>query len=712
MWLERAAVYGHAMAMVREHAPDAATVPKTRGLSFRPDVEGLRGIAVALVVLLHVGVTGVSGGYIGVDVFFVISGFLITSLLIDEFAATDRVSMLGFYSRRARRILPAACIVIAVTVIAVYLQLGALIGKHAAVDGVWAAGFLANFRFISTGTNYFASALPPSALQHYWSLAVEEQFYFVWPTVFFGLMLLGRRLGRSTLTLRGGLLAVVGCSLLWSIRQSAATPTTAYFSPLTRAWELGAGALIAAFATHLPEVKAIVRAIATWIGLALIMIAAFTFTSTTVFPGYAALVPVVGAGLVITGGIGQPTAAAGLVLGIAPVRWIGRISFSLYLWHWPVIVIAEQRTSQQLSGLARIVCVLTALALSVASYYCVERPLHMSAFLKPNADTNWHRARKALLAGAVAITVAVAVSLVTDNRATSSINAALRERTNESATSFALLKPGAQVAAMERQIEDGVRQGLALRSVPTVLNPPVLGLKTAFVHKYSVCMQSQPEAVAAKTCNFGATDQSSTIIVFGDSHAMSWMPALDAYGKAAGYKIVTLYKARCPLPSANPQCTTWRNNALEYIGAHRPVAVIMSFTQAVTLNSKTQQNGWINRYRKVLEQLKPTGAALVGIGNNPLLAEDPGLCLGRPNADPSTCRASYVARPVADAELALVRREGGTAIDPKPWLCVDTQCPVIIGGYIAYADTGHLSAQYVTRVAPLVAAQLHQAGLR
>ncbi len=257
-------------------------------LTFRPDLEGLRAVAVVLVIVLHFGVAAVSGGYVGVDVFFVISGFLITSLLIDEVRGTQRVSILGFYARRARRILPASCLVIVVVVVVAYWQLGPLVGRTTAVDGQWASGFAANFRFIRQGTDYFASALPPSPLQHYWSLAVEEQFYVVWPTVLFGLVLIGRRLSRSDLIMRLGLGAIIVGSLYWSIHLSRINPTNAYFSPFTRAWELGAGALIAMFSIGIRRTPATIRAVATWIGFAMVVITAFTFTASTVFPGYAA----------------------------------------------------------------------------------------------------------------------------------------------------------------------------------------------------------------------------------------------------------------------------------------------------------------------------------------------------------------------------------------------------------------------------------------
>ena len=209
---------------------EAGTAPEDR--AFRPDVEGLRAVAVLLVVLYHAGVGKLGGGYVGVDVFFVISGFVITGVLFRERVTAGTTSLLGFYARRCRRILPAATLVLVCTVVASHLVLGAAAGVRSADDAKWAAVFLANFHFASVGTNYLAAQLPPSPLQNFWTLSVEEQFYLVFPTLF--LMVAGLRL---RLTLRTRLLVVLGaisvCSLSWSIIQTASNPNFAYFSPFT-----------------------------------------------------------------------------------------------------------------------------------------------------------------------------------------------------------------------------------------------------------------------------------------------------------------------------------------------------------------------------------------------------------------------------------------------------------------------------------------------
>jgi peptidoglycan/LPS O-acetylase OafA/YrhL len=700
-------------------------------IAFRPDIEGLRAVAVGLVVALHAGVTMVSGGYIGVDVFFVVSGFLITSLLIREERSTGRVSIPGFYARRARRILPAACLVIAVTVLVSYQQLGALLGKATATDGIWSALFAADFRFIAQGTNYFTSALPPSPLQNYWSLAVEEQFYFVWPTVLFGLMVLGRRSNRSMLALRLGLLVVVAGSLALSVQQSVQNPTNAYFSPFTRAWELGAGALIAVAVGAITRLPATLKAAATWVGLALIAVAAFTFDATTVFPGYAALIPVGGTVLVIAGGIGDPPGSARMLLGLKPLRWLGLISFSVYLWHWPVLTIAEERSPSGLSGAARVVCLLIIMALSVATYMIVEHPLRTSSILQARigARTAWTKYRNALLAGAVAIVVAVSVSVAVGDRATSVIETAASGATTagsaDAATSFDASP--ADLTKLDRTIRGGVQKGLTMTAVPADLDPPVLQIGSAFVPKFLNCQQHR-EDVDVKPCAFGDTQSKETIVVLGDSHAMEWMPALDAYGRHAGYRVLGMYKAECPVPTTTiwaastsqaggrepyPQCAEWRENALARINEMHPTAVILAYHEANTTQSGWGGNApWLAGLRRSLTELGKAGAPIIQIGNNPGLPEDPGLCLSRPGAEPARCVGGYLDRSRVTAELALVRSMGGTGIDIAPWFCVKDRCPAVVGRWLAYSNSGHISAQFVRTLAPLVAARLRKAGLR
>ncbi|MBV8463641.1 MAG: acyltransferase, partial [Acidimicrobiales bacterium] len=326
-----------------EPADEAGTAPGDR--RFRPDVEGLRAVAIGLVVLYHAGLPGLSGGYVGVDVFFVISGFVITGVLLRERSATGRTSLAHFYARRSRRILPAATLVIVVTVVAAYAVLGIAAGNQTAVDARWATVFLANFHFAAAGTNYLNAHQLPSALQNFWSLAIEEQFYLVYPTVF---LLVWRLRWRTPPRVRllFGLGAVVFVSFLLSVAQTATDPATAYFSPFTRAWELALGAMVALATDRLVRLPAPIAAVLTWVGLGAVFFAAVAFGANTAYPGSAVAIPVVGTALVIAGGAAVPAAGAELLLGRRPFGWLGRLSYSLYLWHWPILILAAESANR------------------------------------------------------------------------------------------------------------------------------------------------------------------------------------------------------------------------------------------------------------------------------------------------------------------------------------------------------------------------------
>ena len=358
---------------------EAGTAPEDR--PFRPDVQGLRAVAILLVVLYHAAIPGISGGYIGVDVFFVISGFVITGVLLRERVATGRTSIVAFYGRRARRIIPAASLVIVVTVVAAFHYLGALTGHETAVDGQWAALFLANFHFAASETNYLASQQPPSALQNFWSLAVEEQFYIVYPTIF----LVTARLARG-ISLRGRLTVVLATVIVVSYAYSVVLTSTnapsAFFSPLTRAWELALGGLIAIAGQPLRRVPQSWAALMSWLGLGAIVVTSLTLTATTAYPGALVALPVLGAGLVIAGGTAQPAWGVERLLRQRPFQLLGLISYSLYLWHWPILIIATQsRGPTTLPVWDNVMWLLVATAVAAGTYWFLENPVRHSKFL-------------------------------------------------------------------------------------------------------------------------------------------------------------------------------------------------------------------------------------------------------------------------------------------------------------------------------------------
>jgi peptidoglycan/LPS O-acetylase OafA/YrhL len=343
---------------------------------FRADVQALRAVAVLTVVLYHAHLPYLTGGYVGVDVFFVISGFLITGLLVREKDRTGRISIKKFYGRRMRRIMPAAALTMIGTVVASYHFLGYIRGAHIAEDAQWSSIFLANIHYAAVGTDYLNSQDPPSTLQHFWSLSVEEQFYVVWPVMFLLLGLLGRKYTSRWLTVVPVALVVV-VSYAFSIWYTAESVTQAYFSPFTRACELGAGALLAVNMTALKRIPHRWSLILSVGGMIGILATAFTFTDATTFPGSMVALPVFATCAVLAGGSAADANKTKLntVYAFKPVQWIGLWSYSLYLLHWPILTIAAQRLGHVPPAQTRAILVVSAIALAALSYSFVENPV-------------------------------------------------------------------------------------------------------------------------------------------------------------------------------------------------------------------------------------------------------------------------------------------------------------------------------------------------
>ncbi len=364
---------------VKASGDQAGTSPLDR--KFRPDVQGLRAVAVTLVLLFHARVPGIGGGYVGVDVFFVISGFVITGVLLREHRSTGSTSIPSFYARRVRRIIPAATLVIVVAVVASYAALGPVTAAQTAGDARWASVFLINVHFASTSTNYLASQLPPSVLQNFWSLAVEEQFYLVYPTIFLVIAGLSSwvSLHRRLAIVFGG---VIVLSLVTSILQTSSNPTAAYFSPVPRMWELALGGVVAISTNGLRRLPASIAAVLSWSGIGFILLAAVSFSSSTPYPGIAVALPVTGAAMVIAGGVAEPRYGAEIALRLSPCQWLGLISYSLYLWHWPVLIIAAEHSGGgTLSVWHALGWESLSLLLAVITYRLLESPMRHSNYL-------------------------------------------------------------------------------------------------------------------------------------------------------------------------------------------------------------------------------------------------------------------------------------------------------------------------------------------
>ncbi|MHB8380353.1 MAG: acyltransferase family protein [Acidimicrobiales bacterium] len=355
-------------------ATDASV--EARG-SFRPDIQGLRALAVVLVVLVHASVPGLEGGYVGVDIFFVISGFVITGVLLRQPSRSIRQNLGYFYARRIRRIVPAATLTLVTTVVAAYLLLGVNFQSQLLGDVRWAALFAANFRLIHTGSNYFVPGVAPSLVTHYWSLAVEEQFYLFYPLVVFSLTWIAPRRYRE-LALASFLSVAIVFSAWWSFHLTPLNPVTAYYSPFTRFWELVLGGLVAVIpATWARRSPRLNSALAV-LGVLLLGTAVWRLNANSVFPGVLAWWPCAASALLLWTGQASLKGAPASWLSWRPLRYVGDISYSLYLWHYPWLMLPLQRVDPISSPTARVVEVAGASACAMLSYHFVENPIRHS----------------------------------------------------------------------------------------------------------------------------------------------------------------------------------------------------------------------------------------------------------------------------------------------------------------------------------------------
>ncbi len=371
------------MSTLNRVAADSRPIdsPARRGIrKFRPDIEGLRAVAVTLVVLAHLGL-GFPGGYIGVDVFFVISGFLITRLLVGEVEQTNSISFRKFYARRVRRILPAACVVIVGTTLACLKWDSPLRVRTDAIDGLYSAFSGINWRLAAGGTDYFSLGAAPSPFQHFWSLAVEEQFYFVWPMLLLVTgVLVGRRYGRRKAVV-WALLSIMAMSLFLSITTTQSSPSWAYFGTQTRAWELALGALIAVTVDVWTRMPPALASQMSWLGLGLIGLSSLVFTSSTEFPGRAVILPVVGSALVIAGGCPAWPRSAEWLLRRRPMQFVGKTSYSWYLVHWPILMILPLALDHALSFTEKWMVLFGSLFVAVLMHYLIEQPIRVQPSL-------------------------------------------------------------------------------------------------------------------------------------------------------------------------------------------------------------------------------------------------------------------------------------------------------------------------------------------
>jgi peptidoglycan/LPS O-acetylase OafA/YrhL/lysophospholipase L1-like esterase len=685
----------------------------------RADIQGLRAIAVLLVVADHL-VGKPSGGFIGVDIFFVISGYLITGLLLREYLRTGRISFSDFYRRRLKRTVPAAFLTILVTVIAGYFVLTTFQFAQLLQDGGWSLVFASNWWFISVGTDYLHADDAVSALQHFWSLAVEEQFYLVWPALLVAILLLAKwRAWNMRVALGIGVLLVAGLSLAWAFIETAANPTSAYFSTWSRVWELAVGAMLAILAPLASRIPAALRTPLSWVGLGLLAAAAGVIDVNSAFPAPWALLPVLGTALILIAGEG--TEARDIYPLTNPVSvYVGKISYSLYLWHFPVIIFGEALLPE-----GKVFLVLSAalmLLLSVFSFHFVEEPLRIHTWRLPKRSAARLRPRKSHIWRPVALLTAIAVV---------GAGFLLAPRGDVvHAIDLGSLADAAPTSALEEARAADVEAALSATSWPELTPGPADLGSDSYVSEWIVdkCLGSgdrsdAERAQVADRCVYGAPDAQQTVVLFGDSIAISYLPALR--GALPDWRIEVLTQQQCPAVfvsvgktdgSDYPGCDDYRDWAVDRITQTAPdlvvtASAVSSVWRLSSGSAGTQKYAeWETGTRALVDALSPAVGNVV-ILDPPPVVKPIRTCatkLNGPERCVSAVTADYVGTAVA--QRAAVTASGvGNIIYPYTlqWYCsTDGLCPAYTGSTTVIADGSHLSDTGSRELAPLLAPYL------
>jgi len=612
-------------------------------------IQGLRALAALLVTLFHA--KWVSGGFIGVDIFYVISGFLITGLLIREIERTGTINFKEFYARRFKRLLPTSFFVLAITAVFSWLLIPATMRSSLGRDIIAAGLYVSNYLFAWWQADYQNLDATPSPVIHYWSLAVEEQFYLLWPLLILLFFMVATRL-KKKIALTVLVAAVTALSFVFSIYQTETSPIWAFYSLPTRAWELGLGALL----VLLPPIKT--KKLVGLIGFVFVIASAFIFNETTAFPGLNAVLPVLGTVMLIAT-INSWPPFLNDVANSRLFQWLGEISYPLYLWHWPLLVLPSTYFARPLAVYERIIAIFATIVLADLTHRFIEEPF-----------------RKRKILPTIVFKQSAAITLVSVLIGTTIIFTS-SDRINVSGINGAVSL--AQIKARPLVYEDGCHANYA---------------------------ETKSDA-----CEYAELDSQKTMVLYGDSHAAQWFPALAEIASRSGYKLVSLTKSACPSVDVvrsdqgafkMSRCKKWREDSIQRIKMMKPDILVMSSFQyfAQPRQFQDRDKWWDDGQRKLLAQVKNASPNLIYLTDTPHPARDIPACLT--NNSISECNKTERSKNLSIS--------GFEVIDPNSWLCSRT-CPAVKDGVVAYRDASHISVDIAIALIPRLTQALRDQGV-
>ncbi len=612
-------------------------------------IQGLRALAALLVTLFHA--KWVNGGFIGVDIFYVISGFLITGLLLREIERTGTINFKEFYARRFKRLLPTSFFVLLVTAVASWLLIPATMRSSLGRDIIAASLYVSNYLFAWWQADYQNLDATPSPVIHYWSLAVEEQFYLIWPLLILFFFIAATKFKKKIL-LTFLVAAVTALSFIFSIYQTETSPIWAFYSLPTRAWELGLGALL----VLLPPIKT--KKLVGLLGFIFIIVSAFIFGETTAFPGVNAVIPVLGTVMLIST-INSWPPFLNDVANSRMFQWLGEISYPLYLWHWPLLVLPSTYFARPLAIYERILAIIATIILADLTHRFIEEP-----FRKHKTEPTLVFKRSGVIT-LVSVLIGTAIIFSSSDKIdVSGINGAVSL---------------AQIKARPLVYDDGCHANYA--------------------------------QTKSDECIYADTKSDKTMVLYGDSHAAQWFPALVEIASRSGYRLISLTKSACPSVDTvrldqggfkMSRCKQWRINTIKRIQEINPDVLIMSSFQyfAQPPRFTDREKWWNDGQRKLLTEVKNISPHLIYITDTPHPLRDIPACLA--NYSISKCNTTQ-----RSEDLSI---SGFNVINPNSWLC-SRVCPAVKDGVVAYRDASHISVDIAIALIPRLTQALREQGV-
>ncbi len=676
-------------------------------------------------LIYHLWPASVRGGFVGVDVFFVISGFLITSHLLSN-PPTDPRGLLQFWSRRIRRLLPASLLVLAVTLIASRLVAPETQWRNIAVQVKAAALYVVNWRLADDSVDYLAAKNAPTPVQHFWSLSVEEQFYLGWPVLIFLLALATGRLAlrRRRVAMTTGLAAVVAASFVYSMALTASDPARAYFVTPTRIWELGLGGLLAALVSPRlrgspPRVGTVspgavspgARSALAWAGLAGIVWCCLAYSGGTPFPGWRALAPVAGAVAVIAASAPAGRWSPYGLFALRPVRYLGDISYSLYLWHWPLIVLVPAATGGHLTVADKLAILVAAVLLAALTKELVE-----DRFRAPSWGVPLPKPYALAAVGMCVVVAGALLQLHEVDRRESTARLALHKAQAGRGQCFG--------ASALRGPTDRCVRTTSGRLTPDPLAAASDKSDAYAAVSHSADCWSNPPNYPVTTCVRGEATGTTSVALVGNSHAGQWLPALERIARARHWKITAYLASECAAADveqafdergASAHCRGWgRAVARTVAEGHYDLVVYANRESRPAAGDSlaASTSAYAAGYRRTLTALAATGTPVAVIRDTPAPGGSIPDCLSRHPEDYGACdgtRARWTSPDGAVAAVRALRRSTVTLVDMTKYLCPGRTCPAVIGDVPVYFDGSHMTATYAATLSPYLSAPLLRA---